>query len=166
MSTIFRAETKTTILPRHDAPIRIQYFGPDDTRWDGTWCVAQLLEFHPDWDVRMNFRSYAYTSIPADLVQCGRYHTGVSTLMGQGYLEHPYLSVRELSLHEADLRELLDYCRAQPHPAAPLSIHPCPLPFPLWSRGDRITVIGKDSHEGTERIGQRATIAEIAPQVG
>ena len=155
-SHIFSTETKTTTRPRHDATIRIQFLVPDDTRWKGEWRVVQLLEFHPDYDNRLKFRSHAYTSIPDDVIQNGRYHTGVYSLMGQGYLEKPYLNVRELSIHEADLRELMDYCRAQPHPAAPLVIHPCPLPFPMFSKDDRITVVDKD----TLSYGQTGTIAE------
>jgi hypothetical protein len=160
MSHIFSTETKTTTRPRHDATIRIQYLGPDDTRWGGQWRTVQLYEFHPDYDNRAKFRSYAYTSIPADTLQGGRYHTGVYTIMGQGYLEHPYLSVRELSIHEADLRELMDYCRSQPHMASPLVIHPCPLPFPMFSKGDRVVVVGKDSHDSEARRGQTGTITE------
>lgn len=160
MSHIFNTETKTMTKPRHDATIRIQFLGLDDTRWGGQWRTVQLYEFHPDYDRRGKFRSYAFTSIPADLIKNGRYHTGVYTVMGQGYLEKPYLSVRELSIHEVDLRELMDYCRAQPHPAAPLIIHPCPLPFPMFAAGDRIIVVGKDVHESESRIEQTGTIAE------
>ncbi len=160
MSTIFSTETKTTIRPRPDATIRIQYLGPDDTKWHGEWRTVQLYEFHPDYDTCAKFRSYAYTSIPADLIQNGRYHTGVYRIMGQGYLEQPYLSIRELSIREADLRELMDYCRRQPHPAAPLVIHPCPLPFPMLTKGDRVVVVGKDSSGSEGRLGQTGTIAE------
>ncbi len=160
MSHIFSTETKTTTRPLHDATIRIQYLGPDDTRWGGQWRTVQLYEFHPDYDNRAKFRSYAFTSIPADLIKNGRYHTGVYTIMGQGYLEQPYLSIRELSIHEADLRELMDYCRVQPHPAAPLIIHPCPLPFPMFTKGDRVVVVGKDTHDDEGRMGQTGTIAE------
>ena len=98
MSYIFSKETKTTTRSRHDAIIRIQYLGPDDTRWGGQWRIVQLYEFHPDDDTRGKFRSYAYTSIPDNLIQNGRYHTGVYTIAGEGYLEQPYLSVRELSI--------------------------------------------------------------------
>jgi len=159
MSRIFHTETKTTTRPRHDATIRIQFLGPDDTKWGGQWRTVQLYEFHPDYSPA-KFRSYAFTSIPDDLLQNGHYHTGVYTLMGQGYLEHPYLSVRELSIHEEDLRELMDYCRAQPHMASPIIIHPCPLPFPMFAKGDRVTVIGKDIHDSEGRKGQTGTIAE------
>jgi hypothetical protein len=160
MSHIFTTETKTTTSPRHDATIRIQFLGPDDTKWSGQWRTVKLYEFHPDYDNRAKFRSYAYTSIPEDILRDGRYHTGVYTIMGQGYLEKPYLYVRELSIHEADLRELMDYCRARPHPAQPLVIHPCPLPFPMFTKGDRVTVVGEDSHESRDRIGQTGTIVE------
>ncbi len=109
----------------------------------------------------MKFRSYALTSIPADLVVDGRYHTGVYTIMGQDYLEEPYLSVRELSIHEADLRELMDYCRAQLHPAEPLVIHPCPLPFPMFKKGERVVCIKVESDLATDaHVGQFATVAE------
>ena len=157
-SHIFTTETKTTTRPRHDATIRIQFFKPDETRWNGQWRTVQLYEFHPDFDNRSKFRSYAFTSIPDDVIQGGRYHTGVYHIAGQGYLEHPYLEVRELSIHEADLRELMDYCRARRYPAEPVVIHPCPLPFPMFSKGDRVTVVGKDSHESPDRIGQTATV--------
>jgi hypothetical protein len=160
MSHIFSTETKTTTRPRHDATIRVQFLSPNDTKWGGQWRTVELYEFHPDYDNRAKFRSYAYTSIPADVVQQGRYHTGVYTMMGQGYLEKPYLSVRELSIHEADLRELMDYCRRQPHLAAPLVIHPCPLPFPMFAKGDHVTVIGKDSHDSEARMAQTGTITE------
>jgi hypothetical protein len=159
-SLIFSTETKTTTRPRHDATVRIQYFGPDDTKWGGQWRTVQLFEFHPDYDNRSKFRSYAYTSIPDDIIQNGRYHTGVYSIRGQGYLEKPYLDIRELSIHEADLRELMDYCRAQPHPAMPIVIHPCPLPFPMFAEGDRVTVIGKDTHGDEGHIGQTGTIAK------
>jgi len=160
MSTIFSTETKRTMRPRPDATIRIQYLAPDDTKWGGQWRTVQLYEFHPDYDRRSKFRSYAFTSIPADLIQGGRYHTGVYSIMGLGYLEKPYLSIRELSIHEADLRELMDYCRSQPHPASPIVIHPCPLPFPMFAKGTRVIVIGKDTHGDEGRLGQAGTIAE------
>jgi len=159
MSRIFQTETKTTTRPRHDATIRIQFLGPDDTKWGGQWRTVELLEFHPDYSPA-KFRSYAFTSIPDDLIQGGRYHTGIYSLMGQGYLEDPYLSVRETVIHEDDLRELMDYCRAQHHPAAPIIIHPCPLPFPMFGKGDRVTTVGKDSHDSEDRIGQTGTVTE------
>ena len=160
MSRIFQTETRTTTRPRHDATIRIQYLGTDDTTWKGQWRTVHLYEFHPDFDTRSKFRSYAYTSIPDDLLQNGRYHTGVYTVMGLGYLEQPYLNARETVIHEADLRELMDYCRAQSRPASPLVIHPCPLPFPMFARGDRVVVVGKDIHDNEERIGQTGTVTQ------
>ena len=42
MSHIFSTETKTTTRPRHDATIRIQYLGPDDTKWGGQWRTVEL----------------------------------------------------------------------------------------------------------------------------
>ncbi len=163
MSRIFSTETKTTTRPRHDATIRIQFLGPDDTSWHGEWRTVQLYEFHPDFDTRLKFRSYAYTSIPDDVVQGGRYHTGVYHVMGQGYLEYPYLNVRETVIHEEDLRELMDYCRKETdlHKRYfPIIIHPQPLPFPMFGKGDRVTVIGKDSHDSEDRIGQTGTVTE------
>src|SRR6266702_494590 len=165
MSRIFSTETKTTTRPRHDATIRIQFLGPDDTSWHGEWRTVQLYEFHPDFDTRLKFRSYAYTSIPDDVVQGGRYHTGVYHVMGQGYLEYPYLNVRETVIHEEDLRELMDYCRKETdlHKRYfPIIIHPQPLPFPMFGKGDRVTVIGKDSHDSEDRIGQTGTVQGIA----
>jgi hypothetical protein len=163
MNHIFSTETKTTTSPRHDATIRIQYLGPDDTKWGGQWRTVQLYEFHPDFDNRLKSRSYAYTSIPDDLIQDGRYHTGVYTVMGQGYLEYPYLNVRETSIYETDLRELMDYCREQTNQHkryASIIIYPCPLPFPMFTKGDRVTTIGKDAHDSEICIGQTGTIAE------
>ena len=160
MSHIFSTETKTTTRPRHDATIRIQFLGPDDTKWGGQWRTVELLEFHPDYSPA-KFRSHAYTSIPDDVIQNGRYHTGVYSLMGQGYLEQPYLSVRETVIHDDDFRELMDYCRARPHPAAPIIIHPCPLPFPMFAKGDRVVCIKTDDHMATDaHVGQHATVAE------
>jgi hypothetical protein len=158
MSTIFDRETRTTTRPRPDATIRIQFFGPDDTKWGGEWRVVQLFEFHPDFDVRAKFRSYAYTSIPDGVLCNGRYHEGVYHIMGLGYLQAPYLEVRELSIHPDDLAELMDYCRAQRRPAEPLIVHPCPLPFPMFRVGDRVTVVGPDTWQKTERIGACGTI--------
>ncbi len=163
MSHIFSTETRTSTRPRQDATIRIQYLGPDDTRWKGEWREVQLFEFHPDFDTRLKFRSYAYTSIPDDLIQDGRYHTGVYTVMGQGYLEKPYLNVRETVIDEDDLHELMAYCRGETdrHKRyTPIIIHPCPLPFPMFAKGDRVAVIGKDSHDSEARIGQTGTIAK------
>ncbi len=164
LSHIFSSETKTTTRPRPDATIRIQYLAPDDTKWGGQWRTVQLLEFHPDFDTRMKFRSYAYTSIPDDLIQNGRYHEGVYTVMGLGYLEQPYLSVRETVIHEADLHELMEYCRAENalHKRySPIIIHPCPLPFPMFAKGDRVVCITTDAHMATEaHVGQVATVAE------
>lgn len=157
MSAIFSTETKTTTRPRADATIRIQYFGPDDTKWGGAWRTVQLYEFHPDYSPA-KFRSRAFTSIPADILVGGRYHTGVYHIAGQGYLEHPYLEVREHFIHEADLRELMDYCRSRFHQAEPIIIHPCPLPFPMFAKGDRVVVVGKDTWEKEYRIGQTGTI--------
>lgn len=169
MSHIFSTETKTATRPRPDATIRIQFLRPDDTRWKGEWREVQLFEFHPDFDTRLKFRGYAYTSIPDDLIQDGRYHTGVYTVMGQGYLEKPYLNVRETVIHEADLHELIEYCRTETNlhkRYTPIIIHPCPLPFPMFAKGDRVTVIGKDTRDSEEtrpiagRIGQTGTIAK------
>jgi len=160
MSHIFSTETKTTTRPRHDATIRIQFLGPDDTRWNGQWRTVQLYEFHPDYSPA-KFRSYAFTSIPSDIIQQGRYHTGVYSIMGQGYLEQPYLSVRETVIHDDDFRELMDYCRTQSYPAAPIIIHPCPLPFPMFAKGDRVVGIKTEDHMATEaHVGQHATVAE------
>jgi hypothetical protein len=125
---------------------------------------VQLYEFHPDYDLRSKFRSYAFTSIPDDLIQNGRYHTGVYSIMGQGYLEKPYLDVRETVIHEADLRELMEYCRAEMdlHKRyTPIIIHPCPLPFPMFAKGDRVVCIKTDDHMATDaHVGQHATVAE------
>jgi hypothetical protein len=159
MSTIFTTTTRTETRPRADATIRIQYFGPDDTRWSGAWRTVQLYEFHPDYSLA-KFRSYARTSIPADILVGGRYHTGVYHIAGQGDLEHPYLEVREHFIHEADLRELMDYCRSRPHMAEPIVIHPCPLPFPMFAKGDRVVVVGPDTHGDERRRGQTGTIVE------
>lgn len=124
----------------------------------------QLYEFHPDFDSRGKFRSYAYTSIPSDLIQEGRYHTGVYSVMGLGYLEKPYLSVRETVIHEADLRELMEYCRTETNlhkRYTPIVIHPCPLPFPVFAKGDRVVCIKTDDHMATDaRVGHVATVAE------
>jgi hypothetical protein len=163
MSHIFSTETKTTTRPRHDATIRIQYLGSDDTKWGGQWRTVQLYEFHPDFDNRLKFRGYAYTSIPDDLIRDGRYHTGLYSIMGQGYLEHPYLNVLETSIHEDDLRELMDYCREQTDQHkryTPVIVHPQPLPFPMFAKGERVVVVGKDSWDKEDHIGQTGTIAE------
>jgi hypothetical protein len=168
MSHIFSTETRTSTRPRQDATIRIQFLGPNDTKWGGQWRTVELYEFHPDFDNRLKFRGYAYTSIPDDLIQDGRYHTGVYTIMGQGYLEKPYLNVRETSIHEDDLHELMEYCRAETElhkRYTPIIIHPCPLPFPMFAKGDRVMVIGNAARDSEEtrhiasRIGQTGTIA-------
>jgi hypothetical protein len=84
--------------------------------------------------------------------------------MGLGYLEHPYLSVRETVIHEADLRELMEYSRTETalHKRySPIIIHPCPLPFPMFEKGDRVVCIKTDDHMATEaHVGQVATVAE------
>src|SRR6266699_1660621 len=158
MSHIFNTETKTTTRPRHDATIRIEAFQPGSMQKAG-YITVDLLEFHPDYDTRLKFRSYALVRPRPELTRPE--HAHIYRMCGTGYLEQPYISISEVFIHPVDLVEMMDYCRKQPHPAAPLVIHPCPLPFPMFSKGDRVVCIKAESDLATAaHVGQHATVAE------
>jgi hypothetical protein len=160
MSHIFNTETKTTTRPRHDATIRVKLYRPGGTQETGQYIDAELLEFHPDYDTRLKFRSYALVRPRPELTRPE--HAHIYRMCGEGYLEQPYISINEVFIHMNDLVEMMDYCRKQPHPAAPLVIHPCPLPFPMFAKGDRVVCIKAegDGLASEAHIGQTATVAE------
>jgi hypothetical protein len=119
------------------------------------YIAAELLEFHPDFDTRLKFRGYAYVRPRPELQRPE--HAHVYLMCGAGYLDEPYLSVNEVFLHPLDVRELMQWCRQ--HGDRSLIIHRCPLPFPVFKRGTRVTVITDPENE-RRFLGQSGTITE------
>lgn len=160
MSTIFTTETKAR--PRQDATIRVQAFKPGSVEKDG-YIQVELLEFHPDYDNRMKFRGYALIKPRPETDRPEHRH--IYERHGVGFLDEPYLSIREFFIHPDDLRELMDWCskttRAARH-YKPLIIHKCSRPFPMFKRGDRVIALEyKDEHYDTVEAGQAGHIATI-----
>jgi hypothetical protein len=164
MSTIFTTiGTTTTPEPRQDATIRVEVYNmPPGVGTDepAVYRPVKLLSFFPDHDARaLKMRGYALIGYE-DWMQHPAYE-----VQGAGYLERPYVSVREFMIHPQDRREMLAYCNKY-HQGMPLVIHPQPRPFPLFKKGSRVIVIEyKDEHYDTRaagQVGQLATTTEAS----
>jgi hypothetical protein len=161
-STIFT--TDTTTRPRQDATIRIQAFKPGTTEEAG-YITVDLLEFHPDYDERLKFRSYALVKPREELTRPE--HAHIYQMCGAGYLEQPYISINEVFIHPADLAEMMKWCRqelAHRQGYTPLVIHPQPRPFPMFKKGARVIVVAfKDDYDDTTGlVGELATTAQAS----
>ncbi|HEX3643711.1 MAG TPA: hypothetical protein VHV10_20670 [Ktedonobacteraceae bacterium] len=156
-STIFTTHTSTTIKPRPDATIRVRYYPaqPGAQIDNNEYRSVQLLEFHPDWDNRAKFRSVAYVK-PEDWMEHSAY-----TRLGEGYLEQPYVSIREFMIHEDDRQELMKHSAEHAKHGA-IIVHPCPLPFPLFAKKERVITVEYKRDEGdlTPPPGQLGTTTE------
>ena len=162
-SPIFTTHTSTTIKPRPDATIRIRYYPaqPGAQSDSNEYRSVQLLEFHPDWDNRAKFRSVAYIK-PEPWMEHNAY-----TRLGEGYLDEPYVSVREFMIHEDDREELLEYC-AEHVKHGSLIIHSCPLPFPIFAKRERVITVEykQDGSDLTPSPGQIGTATENSSHGG
>ncbi len=165
MSTIFTSNTIQTPLP--DPTIRVTYYSmPVQARMTQPleYRAAHLLEFHPSYDDRAKFRGSAYLK-PEDWMQHEAYER-----CGVGWLEHPYVYIREFMIHEDDRREMYRYC--EQHKRAPIIIEKQPVPFPMFNRHDRVICVAVDgnlahlSNVAEEYIGQIATVIKKSTDGG
>lgn len=155
MSTIFTQHPSTDMQPRENATIRIHCYRSTDSNAPKEYQEVQLLEFHPDYDSRAKCRSIAHVR-PELWMTHPAYQR-----MGVGYLEpsEQYVPIREWMIHEDDRRELMNFCaRFRDH--GPLIIHPCPRPYPMFSKGERVTVVGPDMWGKEDKIGALGTVAK------
>ncbi len=161
MSTIFTTQTNTTTRPRPDATIRVEIYkmppgaGMNEPK---QYRAARLLEFHPDHDNRLKFRGYALIE-REEWVQHPAYE-----VQGAGFLEQPYVYVREFMIHEDDRRELIAYCDKFLS-GNPLRIRPQPVPFPMFRKDTRVVVVEyKDAYDDTTAAGQIGKLATVTEQ--
>ena len=92
----------------------------------------------------MKFRGYALVR-PRDELRRPE-HAHIYALCGQGFLAEPYMHINELFLHEGDMREIMEWSRQ--HGYAPLIIHRCPLPFPVFQEGTQVVVVEDSKNNG------------------
>jgi hypothetical protein len=80
---------------------------------------------------------------------------------GTDYLEpsEQYVPIREFMIHEDDRCELMNFC-ARFRDYGSLIIHPCPRPYPMFTKGERVTVHVPEGDENDHRSGALATVAE------
>jgi hypothetical protein len=132
---IFTTTTRLDINP--DATIQVQKLtGHFVEPLDREYIDVPLLEYHPDYDNRMKFRGHAYVPYREDL-------TGYPVL-GQGYLDEPYIEINEVFIYEQDVKSMNQYCR-QHLQYGPIILKKCPLPFPIFNPGDRVHVVQEDT---------------------
>lgn len=95
-----------------------------------------LWAFHPDYDKRAKFRGMAYLK-PEPWMQHSAYER-----WGDDFLppEEVYVAIREFMVHEEDRLELYRYC-IQYNRRNPLIVRPCLVPFPMFSKGERVKVV-------------------------
>lgn len=149
-STIFATTITTTTktTPKPDAKIRVELFKAGSVEKVG-YIKVDLLEFHPDFDNRLKCRSYAYVRPRPELLRSE--HAHIYEKRGEGYLEEPYISINEVFIHPADRKEMMQWCLhqiADNKGYTPLIVHPQPLPFPMFNKGDRVVCIKKDERNG------------------
>jgi len=161
-NTIFTTTTSATTKPRLDATICIEAFKPASVEKAG-YLSVELLEFHPDFAPRLKFRGYAYVKAQPELLRPE--HAHIYCICGESYLNEPYISISEVFIHETDLQEMMRYCRKQ---AQPIIIHPCSLPFPMFSRGQRVVTVEykRKNRDLTPSPGQLGTVTENSSYAG
>lgn len=172
-STIFTSRFVDGALllePREDATIQVAFHDPALSSESGirAYRPARLLEYHPDFSSR-KFRGHAFLE-QEEWMECQEGYA----VQGKGYLDKPYIFVREIVIHSRDRAELLAFC--QRHLGGrPLAIHPQPCPFPMFHKGDRVIVVAyKDAiHDmassGPDKInmiGMTGTIAADSSATG
>jgi len=165
VSTIFTANTIQQPLP--DPTIRVCYYEfPAHERMTlpFEYRPAHLLEFHPSYDDRMKSRGTAYLR-PEEWMEHEAYE-----MCGVGFLEKPYVYIREFMIHEDDRREMYRYCEKHDH--KPIVIQKQPVPFPMFKRGERVICVAADTHmahitnASEEYIGQIATVIKKSSEGG
>jgi len=161
LSTIFSKNASIDLQPRQDATIRIRYYRSTDPKAPEEYQWVQLLEFHPDFSDRIKCRSEAYVRWELWMTHHAYKRAGV------GYLEpsEQYVPLREFMIHEDDRRELMNFC-AKYRDHGPLIIHPCPRPYPQFTKGERVTVHVPEGDENDSRSGALATVAEDSSDGG
>jgi hypothetical protein len=159
--------TRTVIEPRAGATIRLRVKQPKDWRVADRNLPASLFrhvplyEFHPDYDYRLKFRGFAYVPPQRDLLGNGNF-----TMCGEGFLEEPYMRVSETACHEDGVRAITHWCQYA-NDGSPLIIRPCPTPFPMFAKGDRVRVASMSNPDSMfadheEVIGQLATCTAVS----
>lgn len=149
MSTIFTNVITTQVASKPTIRIHLpNQTGVPYEEWK--YQSVPLLEYHPDYDTRMKFRGYAHIPYDASLV-------GYYDLQGLGYLDKPYLYVREFNIHRDDVRELMTYC-TKVLKGGPLIVEACPLPFPMFQAGQRVQLMKED--ERCNDVGALGTCIE------
>lgn len=171
-STIFTTRFENGALlwePRQDATIQVEdYTVVTAESGIRAFRPVRLLEYHPDLTSR-KFRGYAFIEHEEWMDAHEAYD-----IQGKGYLDTPFVYIREFMIHSRDRAELTVFC--QRHLGGqPLAIHPQPCPFPIFEKGDRVVVIAyKDaihdmSSSGPGKvnmIGKTGTIAMISSKTG
>lgn len=160
MSTIFYDTTIPS--PRKDATIRVKAFKPGGVE-DAGYHTIELLEFYPDFDNRLKFRGRAYVR-PCEALSRPE-HAHIYEVRGAGFLDQPYIEIRENFIHPSDREEMMAWCREQVSRRGytSLVIHKQPLPFPMFKKGTRITVLEyKDNYHDTITTGQAGQLATVA----
>jgi len=137
MSTIFMLAT--LLMPRIDATIRVKKLKPQTLKEDGTYVVAELLEFHPDMTETKRGRGSSYAHVKPHPELLLPEHSHIYPPCGEGYLPEPYLRISEMYLYHEDVREMLSWCQQNDY--RPIIVHKCPLPYPVFKRGARVRVI-------------------------
>ncbi|HVB61247.1 MAG TPA: hypothetical protein VNE61_08665 [Ktedonobacteraceae bacterium] len=133
--------TRMVIEPREGATIRLRIKQPKDWRVADRDLPASffrhvsLYEFHPDYDERLKFRGFAYVPPQRDLLGNGNF-----TMCGEGFLEEPYMRVRETACHEDDVRAITHWC-TYANDSRPLLLRVCPTPFPMFKKHQRVRVV-------------------------
>lgn len=160
-STIFITQNGE-VKPRQDATVRILLleFDSSQSAYIGTKSInVELLEFHPFVDPTGNGRACAFIKPVPELLQPDRaiYYK----LRGAGFLEEPYIGMHEHDIHPDDFQELMHWSWNHldpPHGA--LIIHPCPIPCPVFKKGDRVVVESNDPRWKQNFLGQKGTITK------
>lgn len=166
MSSIvpFASALFTDGRPRPDAEICIRDYNIALARNCQAYRPAKLLEFHPNHHPREKLRGYAFVAYDASWMSRG----DVYPIQGKGFLEKPYIYVREFLIHRQDREALTEYCQRVLRGGS-LILHSCPVPFPMFKRADRVVVIPyRDAVHDMERSGATRTnmIGQIGTVVG
>jgi hypothetical protein len=166
-STIFTMHNGE-VRPRQNATIRVWLYQLDINRsTDMTKYYlntnqsisVELLEFHPYFDPTGFGRACAFVKPQPALLRpelARKYQQ-----RGVGFLEEPYIAVHERVIHEDDFQELMDWCHIN-HLGLrdALVIHPCPIPWPMFKKGDRVVVVDHVLRGEQDLIGQTGALFE------
>ncbi len=172
-STIFTT-LNGEVRPRQDATIRVRFSEFDISqssdhvrhyRDTGEYIIAELLEFHPSIDPTGFGRACAFIKPEPELLRPEL--APIYQLRGAGFLEEPYLAVHESHIHKDDFQELMHWCRLNNLGSRDaLIIHPCPMPWPMFKKGDRVVVVDHVHRGEQDLIGQTGTLFQDSLRIG